>query len=84
MTAGEYFSLKEHLGDHRTVLEDEYFLELRMVKDEWEIEATREAIRRAEAGFDRLIPRLKIGMTEKDLADELHYLVNRECAEAMS
>ena len=84
MTAGEYFSLKEHLGDHRTVLEDEYFLELRMVKDEWEIEATREAIRRAEAGFDRLIPRLKIGMTEKDLADELHYLVNREGAEAMS
>lgn len=84
MTAGEYFSLKEYLGDHRTVLEDEYFLELRMVKDEWETEAVREAIRRAEAGFDRLIPRLKTGMTEKDLADELHYLVNREGAEAMS
>lgn len=84
MTTGEYFALKEYLGEFRTVFEEEYFLELRMVKDEGELAAIRQAIRCAEAGFDKLIPQLKIGMTEKDLADELHYLVNREGAEAMS
>lgn len=84
LTAGEYFTLKEAMGDVKIVLEDEYFLELRMIKDGGEIEAIKNAIRCAEAGFDKLIPRLKIGMTEKDLADELHYLVSKEGAEAMS
>ena len=56
----------------------------RQVKDEEEIGHIRDAIRCAEGGFEKLIPKLKIGMTEKDLADELHYLVSKEGAEAMS
>ena len=64
--------------------EQEYFLEQRMVKDAEEIACTKAAIAAAEAGFDKLLPRLKIGMTEKDVADELHYLVSKEGAEAMS
>ncbi len=84
MTVDEYFPLKEKLGDIRVVFEQEYFLEQRMVKDEEEIACTREAIRCAEAGFDKLLPKLRIGMTEKDVADELHYLVSKEGAEALS
>jgi Xaa-Pro aminopeptidase/Xaa-Pro dipeptidase len=55
-----------------------------MVKDAGEIALIREAINCADRAFAKLIPRLKIGMSEKDLADELHYLANREGAEAMS
>ncbi len=84
MTLEEYFPLKEKLGNISLTFEQEYFLEQRMVKDEEEIACTKAAIAAAEAGFDQLIPRLKIGMTEKDLADELHYLVSKQGAEAMS
>ena len=84
MTVDEYFPLKERLPKVQICFEQEYFLEQRMVKDEEEIACTRAAIAAAEAGFDKLLPRLQIGMTEKDLADELHYLVSKEGAEAMS
>lgn len=84
MTVDEYFPLKEKLGAVEVVFEQEYFLEQRMIKDEEEIACTKEAIRCAEAGFDRLLTRLKVGMTEKDVADELHYLVSKEGAEALS
>ena len=84
MTVEEYFPLKEKLGSVEITFEQEYFLEQRMVKDEQEIACTREAIACAEAGFDKLLGRLKIGMTEKDVADELHYLVSKEGAEALS
>ena len=84
MTVDEYFPLKEKMGDIDVVFEQEYFLEQRMVKDAEEIACTKAAIAAAEAGFDKLLSRLKTGMTEKDLADELHYLVSKEGAEAMS
>lgn len=84
MTLEEYFPLKEHLEGIELTFEQEYFLEDRMVKDQQEIACTKEAIRCAERGFDKLLPRLKIGMTEKDVADELHYLVSKEGAEALS
>lgn len=84
MTVDEYFPLQEKLGAVEVVFEQEYFLEERMVKDAEEIACTKAAIRCAEAGFDKLLARLKIGMTEKDIADELHYLVSREGAEALS
>jgi Xaa-Pro aminopeptidase/Xaa-Pro dipeptidase len=84
MTVGEYFVLKEKLGDVSAEFESERYLERRMVKDETEQSLLRESIRCAEAGFQKLIPKLCIGMTEKDLADELHYLVAKEGAGAMS
>lgn len=84
MTVDEYFPLKEKLGDISVVFEQEYFLEQRMIKDAEEIASTRAAIQCAELGFAELLPKLKAGMTEKDVADELHYLVSRKGAEAMS
>lgn len=84
MTVEEYFSLKEKIPEVQTEFEREYFLEQRMIKDSQEIACVRAAIAAAEAGFEQLCSRLRIGMTEKDLADELHYLVSKEGAEAMS
>lgn len=84
MTVDEYFPLKEKIPDVSVVFEEEYFLEQRMIKDVGEIAYTKEAIACAESGFEELLPKLKIGMTEKDIADELHYLVSRKGAEGMS
>ena len=83
MTLEEFLPLKEKLEGVDLVFEQEYFLEQRMIKDEEEIRCIKEAIAIAEAGFDRLLPRLKAGMTEKDVADELHYLCAREGAESI-
>ncbi len=84
LTLDEYLPLKEKLGNIKLAYEQEYFLEQRMIKDADEIASTKGAIAAAEAGFDKLLKKLKIGITEKDVADELHYLVSKEGAEAMS
>lgn len=44
---------------------------LRMIKDENEVEAIREAVRIAEAAFTTLLTALKPGMTEREAAAEL-------------
>ena len=82
LTMDEYLPLKERLGDIHVIFEQEYFLEQRMIKTADEILMLKEAIAIAEKGFDDLLPMLKIGMTEKDVADELHYLCSKAGAES--
>ena len=84
LTLEEYFPLKEKLDNIELFYEQEYFLEKRMIKDEQEILLTKAAIRCAEDAFGRLLPQLKIGMTEKDIADELAYLANKAGADGLS
>lgn len=84
MQVGEYNLLVSFLPGVSMLFEGERYLEMRMVKTPEEIATIREAIRCAEAGFDALLPRLAIGMTERELANELHYLVSQQGAEAMS
>lgn len=83
MTMEDYLPLKDKLGDIYVTFEQEYFLEQRMVKTPDEIVMLKEAIAIAEAGFDRLLPQLKAGMTEKDVADELHYFCAKAGAESI-
>lgn len=84
LPAGEYTALAKELPGVQLHLESERFLEMRMVKDETELAHIRRAVAAAEAGLEKLLPRLKIGMTEKDLANELHYLLAKEGAELMT
>lgn len=84
MAVGEYNGLSAFLPDIQMLFENEAYLEMRMVKSPDEIAAIRKAIRCAEEGFERLVPKLLIGMTERELANELHYLVSQSGAEAMS
>ncbi len=79
--AADYATLRTKLGGVEIRVEQMRFLAMRAIKDEGELAAIRGAIAIAEAGFDRLIPQLRIGMTENDLAAELAYLVAREGAE---
>lgn len=82
--AAEFFAIVGAMPDVRVELEGECFLEQRMVKDAGEAAAIREAIRCSDAAFAKLVPMLKAGMTEKEVADELHYLANKEGAETLS
>lgn len=50
---------------------------LRLRKDQTEIERIREAVRVAENAFRAVIRRIRVGMTERDLAAELQYRMIR-------
>ena len=83
MQLGEFNLLSPCLPDVTLLFEHERYLEMRMIKSPDEILIIREAIRCAEEGFEALLPKLYIGMTERELANELHYLVSLQGAEAM-
>ncbi len=51
----------------------EGFAEMREVKEEYEIKCITAAQRIAEQALDELIPLIKVGVTEKELAAELDY-----------
>ncbi len=84
LTLDEYFPLKEKLGSLELTYEQEYFLEQRMIKDDEEINLTKAAIHCAETAFEKTMPLLKLGMTEKDIADELAYQANKAGADGLS
>ncbi|MGQ9651208.1 MAG: M24 family metallopeptidase [Phycisphaerae bacterium] len=50
---------------------------LRLKKDEIEVAAIREAIRIAETAFQTVIGRIRLGMTERDIAAELLFEMTR-------
>jgi Xaa-Pro dipeptidase len=77
--AAEYFTLRLFerglllSGLTRTKFEPaERFLDnLRMVKDPEDVEAMRQACRIAEESLERVMKRFRVGMTEKEIANEL-------------
>lgn len=57
---------------------------LRMIKSEQEIESIREAQKITQSSFEYALDKLKIGMTEKELALEIEFHMRAKGAEAMS
>ena len=84
MPVSEYFALCDLLPGLRIRQAGEKLLDIRMVKDDEEIDAIRTAVRMSERAFSDVAALCRIGMTEKELADELHDRVSRQGAEAMS
>ncbi|WHH59649.1 Xaa-Pro peptidase family protein [Petroclostridium sp. X23] len=66
----------EHVG---SIIED-----LRVIKDEQEIQKMREAARIADLGFKHILGYVKPGMTENDVALELEYFMKRNGAKGLS
>lgn len=58
--------------------------ELRIVKDETEVEKTRSALRLAESAFTACLPQIRPGMTEKELAWLMEKTMREAGAEALS
>lgn len=58
--------------------------DLRMIKDDTEIEYIRKAAQIGDKAFANLLPTIRSGTTERDLALELEFLMRREGADGMS
>lgn len=81
---GEFLRLKQILGDVEIATDGDFFFELRAVKSEEDMANIKAAIACSDRVFARLIPQLKIGMTERDIADEMQYLALKEGADSLS
>lgn len=64
----EYDLLKRYAPGLQTTAAEPILMALRGLKDEAEVAAIEKAIAIAEAAIERLIPEIKIGMTEKQIA----------------
>lgn len=62
----------------------EDFLVARSVKDKYEIEKTIQAQRIAEEAFVEVLNYIKVGISEKDIALELDYLMRKKGSEGVS
>lgn len=73
----EQKQLREQLPVHSFVSADSALMAVRLRKDEEEISAIRRATHIVDTALDRLIPRLRVGMTEFAVAAELEYEMRR-------
>lgn len=80
----EYELLQEYAPGLRTVQAEPLVMALRLTKDLAEIAAMERAIGVSERAMERLIPQIKIGMTEKQVAALLTQLQFEEGADVMA
>ena len=73
MQLSVYLSLKEKCSGKEILPVRDIVLELREVKDEYEIEATKKACAIAMKAFDHMCEYLRPGLTEKEAAAELEH-----------
>ncbi len=71
MRAFELDLLKSVLPESTFIPSSEVTSQLRIIKDEGEIEAMRNAVSIAESAMENSLPLIRIGMTERELAAEL-------------
>ena len=89
MTVAEYEKLKQalknvELESVQLTLMKTQITERRAIKSEEEIEKIRQAEAIGDRAFAKLIPELKAGMTEKQVAARIEYLMKEEGAEGFS
>ena len=63
---------------------DGWLVGMRMVKDEHEVACIEQAQRITEAGFDHILPYIREGVTERELALELEFFMRREGAQRVA
>lgn len=84
MTVSEYQSLKDSLDAKEWIGCSRELRELRMVKSEEELETLRVAEQIGVDAFLSVLPQIKEGMTENELAAELEYQMRKRGAEGTS
>jgi Xaa-Pro dipeptidase len=68
----------------QTTHADDIIAQIRMIKDETEIAAMGKAVAVAEAALEKLIPQIKIGQTEKQVAATLTRLLLEEGGDSIA
>ncbi|MCX7615161.1 MAG: aminopeptidase P family protein [Clostridiales bacterium] len=83
MTVASYNKYKDALNAN-LVYESGFMSELRVIKDESEKSKVQKAVDIADASFYDILPIIRRGMTERDIACELEYRMLKRGAEGMS
>ena len=63
---------------------DNWLSEMRAIKDEHEISLIEQAQRITEAGFEHILPYIRVGATEKEVALELEFFMRRNGAQRVA
>ncbi len=77
VTLDQFENFKKNFSDCEYVNLDNIFLKEREIKSEEEIEVIRESIKIAEKALELTIPKIKVGVKEKDIAAELEYQMKK-------
>lgn len=80
MTVAEHRAISELLPDVTLVGVSAELSDLRVIKDESETVLIREAVRIADDAWAELLPQIKVGMTEKEVAGRLEFLMRMKGA----
>ena len=85
MTVGEYKRLWKKLGHHQEFTEMQKLIDKpRRIKDETEIAKIAEAEKIGDAAFEYILPRIKSGRTEREIALELEFFMKKQGASRLS
>lgn len=84
LTVCDYSSLKQDLADFELVPIGQHVNFVRSFKDETEIQYIKHAQSITDAAFKDILNVIKVGMTEKELAVELEYLMAKHGAEGLA
>ncbi len=79
-----YKKLREHLSHAEWIAQDGLVERLSIVKDAREIAHIREAVRIGDEVFEQILPPLKPGVAERDIAAEIDYAIRKHTAEGPS
>ncbi len=82
LTVAQFNELKSGIaGSRGFVPASDWLTALRMIKDKWEIARIREAARVTSKALTEVVPRIRPGVSESDLAAEIEYRMRRHGAE---
>ena len=84
LTVAEFTSLKKDMKEYELAPVGEYINHVRSFKDEQEIDYIKKAQSITDAAFSQLLPMIKVGMTEREIAIELEYLMAKNGAEGLA
>ena len=79
-----YKKLGEHLSHAQWIAQDDLVERLSIIKDAREIAHIREAVRIGDRVFEQVVPLLKPGVTERDIAAEIDYAIRKQSVEGPS
>lgn len=83
MTMAEYLGYEKNLNA-KLVPMNAQISSFRAVKEDWELEIMKDAQAIADKAFTEILGKIKVGMTEKELAAELIYAMLKNGAEGLS
>lgn len=79
-----YKKLREHLSHAEWIAQDGLVERLSIVKDAQEIAHIREAVRIADRVFEQIVPLLRPGIAEREIAAEMEYAIRKHTPEGPS